>query len=308
MLSMNNPILKGGERMHFRKLIITGFIAGTAIFLPDLAFAEKAPDSDKREQHTSVIQEKLPVQAEKAKAVDKATAEPVVKKQQTERKPVIEKPVQAKAVVKPPQAKQPTGKPNASLNRSEKAAKTLLPKKVSGEKRGLVKNIPKPKPNNTEDKKAAVKSIHIESEDVKDTNLPSPGLKDQTEPSQDTVEKPVSKMKLASKTSVQTPPVKREKPSSSQKERYPKGDNLPNPPSRTKASGGPSSDRPSNGNTSTSFFDKWFVWDQDFNLILTQPFSSRASVFRSQWVNAPPSPPPIEAPVFLPYTDAICHG
>ncbi|MEH7884801.1 hypothetical protein V7654_10840 [Bacillus sp. JJ1609] len=296
--------------MHFRKLIITGFIAGTAIFLPDLAFAEKAPDADKREQHAAVIQEKLPVQAEKAQAVEKTTAAPVVKKQPTERKPVIEKPAQAKAVVKPPQSKQPTGKPIASLNRSEKAAKTLLPKKVSGQKRGLVKNIskPKPKPNNTEDKKAAVKSIHIESEDVKDTKLLSPGLKDQAESSQDIAKKPVSKMKTAAKAAVQSAPEKRDEPSSSQKERYPKGDNLPNPPSRTKASGGPSSDRTSNGNTSTSFFDKWFIWDQGFYLILTQPFSSRASVFRSQWVNAPPSPPPIEAPVFLPYTDAICHG
>lgn len=308
MLFMTNPILKGGERMHFRKLIITGFIAGTAIFLPDLAFAEKAPDTDKREQHASVIQENLPVQAEKAKAAEKIAAKPDVKKPQTERKPVIEKPVQAKAVVKPPQAHQPTGKANASLNRSEKAAKTLLPTNVSGQKRGLVKNISKPKPSNTEDKKAAVKSIHIESEVMREKKLQSPGLKEKVEPSQDIAKKPVSKMKPAAKASVQTPQIKREEPVPSKKERYPKQDNLPNPPSRTKTSGGPSSDRTSNGSTSTSFFDKWFVWDQDFNLILTQPFSSRASVFRSQWVNAPPSPPPIAAPVFLPYTDAICHG
>ncbi|MGA9224948.1 MAG: hypothetical protein WB217_01255 [Mesobacillus sp.] len=294
--------------MHFRKLIITGFIAGTAIFLPDLAFAEKAPDTDKREQHAAVVQEKLPVQAEKSKAVEKTTVEPDVKKQPTERKPVIEKPVQAKDVVKAPKAKQPTGKPIASLNRSEKAAKTLLPKKVSGQKQVLVKNTSKPKPSNTEDKKAAVKSIHIESEDVKEKKLLSPGLKDKVESSQDIAKKPVSKMKPAAQASVQKPPIKRDEPVPSKKERYPKQDNLPNPPSRTKTSGGPSSDRTSNGSTSTSFFDKWFIWDQDFNLILTQPFSSRASIFRSQWVNAPPSPPPIAAPVFLPYTDAICHG
>lgn len=306
MLSMNKPILKGGERMHFRKLIITGFIAGSALFLPDLAFAEKAPDSNKREQQPATVQEKLPVQAENAKAVEKTTAEPVVNKLQTERKPVIKKPVQAKAVVKPPQANQPAGKLNATVNRSEKAAKTSLPKKATGEKRGLVKNTSKP--SNTEDKKAAVKSIHIESEVVKDKKLLSPGLKDKVESSQDIAKKPVSKMKPAAKATLQKAPVKRDEPVSSQNERYPKQDNLPNPPSRTKASGGPSSDRTSNGNTSTSFFDKWFVWDQGFYLILTQPYSSRASVFRSQWVNAPPSPPPIEAPVFLPYTDAICHG
>lgn len=291
--------------MHFRKLIITGFIAGSALFLPDLAFAEKAPDSNKGEQQAAALQEKLPVQAENAKAVEKTTAKPVVNKQQTERKPVIEKPVQVKAVVKPPQVKQSTGKPNASLNRSEKAARISLPKKVTGEKRGLVKNTSRP--SNTEDKKVAVKSIHNESEDVKDTKLLSPGLKDKVESSQDLAKKPVSKMKPAAKATVQKP-VKRAEPIPSKNERYPKQDNLPNPPSRTKASGGPSSDRTSNGNTSTSFFDKWFVWDQDFYLMLTQPYSSRASVYRSQWVNAPPSPPPIEAPVFLPYTVATFHG
>jgi hypothetical protein len=303
---MNNSILKGGERMHFRKMIITGLIAGSALFLPDLAFAEKAPDSNKGEQQAAAVKEKLPVQAEVAKAAEKTTAKPVVNKQQTERKPIIEKPVQAKAVVKPPQAKQSTGKSNVSLNRSEKAASISLTKKATGEKRGLVKNTTKP--SNTEDKKAAVKSIHNESEDVKDIKLLSPGLKDKVESSQDLAKKPVSKMKPAAKATVQKAPVKRNESVPSKNERYPNQDNLPNPPSRTKATGGPSSDRTSNGNTSTSFFDKWFVWNQDFHLTLTQPYSSRASVYRSQWVNAPPSPPPIEAPVFLPYTDAICHG
>lgn len=292
--------------MHFRKLIITGLIAGSALFLPDLAFAEKAPDSNKGEQQASAVKEKLPVQAEVAKAAEKTTSKPVVNKQQTERKPVIEQPVQAKAVVKPPQVKQSTGKPNVSLNRSEKAASISLTEKATGEKRGLVKNTTKP--SNTEDKKAAVKSIHNESEDVKDIKLSSPGLKDKVESSQDLVKKPVSKVKPATKATVQMAPVKRDEQVPSKNERYPNQDNLPNPPSRTKASGGPSSDRTSNGNTSTSFFDKWFVWDQDFHLILSQSYSSRASVYRSQWVNAPPSPPPIEAPVFLPYTDAICHG
>jgi hypothetical protein len=304
---MNNPILKGGERMHFRKLIMTGIIAGSALFLPEFAFAEKAPEAKRSEQLPATVQDKLPLQAEeKAKAVEKISAEPGVKKQQAEQKPVIEKLVQPKAVDKASQVKQQPGKAIANLNKSEKAARPVLSKKAAAEKQNP-KNLARP--NNKEDKKAAVKSIHIKHEDVKDTKRLSTGSKDEAEPAEVFDVKPFSKKEAAAQANVQAPPVtEKETPYPPKKERFPKGDNLPNPPSRTKASGGPSSDRTNNGTSSISFLDKWFISDHGFDLVLTQPFTSRTSVFISQWVNAPPSPPPTEAPAFLTYTDGISHG
>lgn len=295
--------------MHFRKLIMTGIIAGSALFLPELALAEKAPEAKRSEPPSAAVQDKLPLQAEKANAVDKIAAQPALEKQQPEQKPVIEKPViekqvQAKAVVHPPQGKQQPGKSNAN-SKSEKAARPVLSKKAAGEKPNP-KNIAKQ--GNTVDKKAAATSIHKKNVEVKETNLPSTGLKDEAESAKAIAEKQVSPRKPAAKANAQASPEKKKKPGRSQKVRFPKGDNLPNPPSRTKASGGPSSDRSSNGSSSISFLDKWFISDHRFELILTQPFTSRASVFISQWVNAPPSPPPNEAPVFLAYTEGISHG
>lgn len=300
--------------MHFRKLIMTGIIAGSALFLPELALAEKAPEAKRSVPPSAAVQDKLPLQAEKAKAADKITAQPAVKKQQPEKKPVIEKPViekpvikkpvQAKAVVHTPQVKQNPGKSIAN-SKSEKAKRPVLSEKASGEKANP-KNIAKQ--NNTANKKAAATSIHKKYEEVKDTNRPSTGLKDEAEPAKAIAEKQGSLKKPAAKANVQASPEKKKKTGPSQKVLFPKGDNLPNPPSRTKASGGPSSDRSSNGSSSISFLDKWFIWNQGFDLNLTQPFTSRASVFISQWVNAPPSPPPNEAPVFLAYTEGISHG
>jgi hypothetical protein len=291
--------------MNFRQLIITGFIAGAAILMPDIAFAEKGPDDKKPEQPLTAVQPTLPDKAENAKTSEKTPAEPAVQKHQVQLKPVNDKPAQAKIVVKPAEVGKSNGKAQSFI-RNEKAAKANLTKKSPQEKRDSAKDIANH--SNKQLKKAAVKSIHNESEYAKDTKRKSPGLKEKVEPSQDSTVTPVSKKRTVTVESGQAPPSERDERDSSQKESSPKRENVPNLPSRTKTSGGSSSDRTSNGNTSTAFSDKWFVWDEYFNVNLLHPFTSHVAVYRSQWVNAPPSPPPLQAPVFLPYTDAISHG
>jgi hypothetical protein len=291
--------------MHFRQLIITGFIAGAAMLMPDIAFAEKGQDGKKLEQPLTAVQRTLPVKAENAQTSEKTPAEPVVQKQQVQRKPVNDKPVQAKTVVKPAVVGNSNGQAK-SFMRNEKASKVNLTKKTHQEKPAPAKISETH--SNKQTKNASVKSIHNESEYAKGTKRKSPGLKEKVEPSHDATVTLVSEKRTENVANGQTPPSERDERDSSQKQNYPKRDNLPNPPSRTKASGGPSSDRTSNGNSSTAFSDKWFVWDEYFNVNLLHSFTSRVAVYRSQWVNAPPSPPPLQAPVFLPYTDAISHG
>ncbi|MCM3667073.1 hypothetical protein M3204_21965 [Mesobacillus subterraneus] len=291
--------------MNFRQLIITGFIAGAAILMPDIAFAEKGPDDKKPGQPLTAVQPTLPDKAENAKTSEKKPAEPVVQKHQVQIKPVNDKPAQAKIVVKPAEIGNSNGQAK-SVNKNEKASKVNLIKKTHQEKRDSAKEFEDR--SNKQLNKAAVKSIHNESEYAKDTKRKSPGLKEKVEPSQDSTVTPVSQKRTVTVESGQAPPSERDERDSSQKESSPKRENVPNLPSRTKTSGGSSSDRTSNGNTSTAFSDKWFVWDEYFNVNLLHPFTSRVAVYRSQWVNAPPSPPPLQAPVFLPYTDAISHG
>lgn len=291
--------------MHFRQLIITGFIAGAAMLVPDMVFAEKGSNAEKSQQPLAADQVTLPEKAENAKTSAKTPAERSVQNQSLQLKPVNDKSAQAKTVVKPAVVGDSNGQAK-SFMRNEKAAKANLTKKSPQEKRDSAKNIANH--SNKQLKKAAVKSIHNDSEYAKDTKRKSPGLKEKVEPSQDSTITPVSKKRTVTVESGQAPPSERDERDSSQKESSPKRENVPNLPSRTKASGGPSSDRTSNGNTSTAFSDKWFVWDEYFNVNLLLPFTSRVVVYRSQWVNAPPSPPPLQAPVFLPYTDAISHG
>jgi hypothetical protein len=285
--------------MHFRQLIITGFIAGVAMLIPDIAFAEKGSNAGNPQKPVAAEQVTLPDKAENAKTSEKTPAEPAVKNHPVQ-KPVVQKPAQAKPKEKPADAVKSNGKA-PSLKKNEKTGLPQKAKALINEKSKQAKHKTKhsDKPSN----KDALKSIHNKGNYVKETKRRSPGLKEKVEPS---MESAVTPSFVTAKTaSKKTPPVKNDEKDSSKNERYPKGDNMPNPPSRTKASGGPSSDRTSYGNTSTFMNDKWFVWEASFNLNLLQPYTSRVAVFQSQWVNAPPSPPPLKAPAFLPYTDAI---
>ncbi|ESU32357.1 hypothetical protein G3A_11885 [Bacillus sp. 17376] len=287
--------------MHFRQLIITGFIVGAAMLIPDLAFAEKGANAGNPQKPVTAEQVTLPDKAENAQTSGKTPGEPAVKNQPVQ-KPVVQKPAQAKQKDKPADAGK-SNKKAQSFKKNEKAALPQKAKALINDKSKQVKH--KTMHSNKQSNKDALQSIHNKGHHVKETQRRSPGLKEKVEPSKESAVTP-SFVKVTAKTaSKETPPVKNDGNDSSKNERYPKGDNIPNPPSRTKASGGPSSDRTSYGNASTFINDKWFVWDESFNLNLKQPYTSRVAVFQSQWVNAPPSPPPLKAPAFLPYTDAI---
>ena len=284
--------------MHFRQLIITGFIAGAAMLVPDIAFAEKGPNAGKPQQPVPAEQVTLPDKAENARIPEKTSAEPAGKKQPVQ-KPAVQKPAQAqsKVVAVKSNGNAPSFKKNEKAALPQKA-KTLINKKSIQAKH-------KTKPSNKQSSNDAIKPIHNKGNYAKETKRRPPELKEKVEPSKESAVTQSFVHVTAKTASKKTPPIKPDEKNSSKNERYPNGDNLPNPPSRTKASGGPSSDRTSYGNTSTFFTDKWFVWDEAFNLKLIQPYTSRVAFFQSQWVNAPPSPPPLNAPAFLPYTDAI---
>lgn len=267
--------------------------------MPTLAFAEKGPAAGKPEPQKAAVQDIVPAKADNAIASGKAASESAVKNLAKEKT----SPVKTGTI--PLQPAKSKGEVQSTLNKDVNATKAPLPKASKTGKRDQAKKIAKP--DNPKGKQAAVKSIHI-SDNVKVVKHGSPGLKDQVEAVQEPNAEPVITKKPAPKVTVQKPVTQVESKESSENQKDPKGETSPAIPSRTKAAAGPSSDRTSNGNTSISFSDKWFVWDHYFNLITSKSFTSRAMVFRSQWVNAPPSPPPVAAPVFIPYTDAIRHG
>ncbi|WNF23854.1 hypothetical protein [Mesobacillus jeotgali] len=287
--------------MHFRQLLITGFIAGAAMLVPDMAFAEKGETPGKGPKPVAAEQANVPDKANNVRISEKSPAQPAV-----QNRPVQKQAVQKTVQPKPKETPADAVKVNGNASSSKKDQKAAQPKKTKASNNDKPNQVnPKQKHSNDQNKKGALKSIHIKDQYAKETERRSPGLEEKVEPSKESNETP-SIVKKAAKTEIRKmPPAKKDENDPSQNERYPKGDNLPNPPSRTKASGGPSGDRTSYGNTNTLFSDKWFVWDETFQLNLLQPFTSRVAVFQSQWVNAPPSPPPLKAPAFLPYTGAI---
>ncbi|CAM4041767.1 hypothetical protein [Mesobacillus thioparans] len=298
--------------MHFQQLIIIGIIASVALLVPDMAFAEKDSNAGKGPQPLAAQQAPLPNKTANTEASAKSTGQTAVKKQPIQ-KEVVQKPVQAKTPDKPVDALKANGKASSS-KKNEKAAQPQKTKASNPGNPNQAKH--NQKHSNNQNKKAAVNSIHTKDPETKRR---SPGLEEKVKRSERLAQPPSSVKKTANAEGRKGPAAKKVESDSSQFEnnssqderdpskndRYPQGDNLPNPPSRTKASGGPSSDRSSYGNSSTFLTDKWFIWDEAFHLNLIQPFMSRVTVFQSQWVNAPPSPPPLGAPVFLPYTDAI---
>ncbi|WP_226087028.1 hypothetical protein [Mesobacillus sp. S13] len=287
--------------MHFRHLLITGFIAGAAMLVPDMAFAEKGENPGKGPQTVAAEQANVADKANNVRTSEKSPAQPAIQNRPAQ-KQGVQNPAQAKPEETPADAVKVNG--NASL--SKKGQKAAQPKKTKAETTNKPNQVNhKQKHSNNQNKKGKLKSIHNKDQYAKETERRSPVLEEKVEPPKESNETPSIIKKAAKTVSMKMPPAKKDENDSSQNERYPKGDNLPNPPSRTKASGGPSGDRTSYGNANNFFSDKWFYWDVTFQLNLLQHFTSRVAVFQSQWVNAPPSPPPLKAPAFLPYTDAI---
>ncbi|RSD24017.1 hypothetical protein [Mesobacillus subterraneus] len=284
--------------MHFRKLIITGFIAGAVMLVPDLAFAEKGNNAGKSEQVALPDKAVNGLPGEKSPNRQQQVKKPEVQ-MQVQKKPVNQRPVQAKPPTNPADAAKSNGKA-PSIKKNEKAAQPSKATRVSKAKPN------QPKKTTKTSNKSALKSIHNEVEYATNTTRITPGLKDKVELQKDSTVTPVIEKKTVTVSPVIKPSHEKKdhQESSSKNEGYPKGDNLPNPPSRSKASGGPSGDRTSFGNTSTSFTDKWFIWNESYYLTLIQPYTSRIVIYRSQWVNAPPSPPPLQAPDFLTYSAA----
>lgn len=282
--------------MHFRHILITGFIAGAAMLVPDMAFAEKGENPGKGPQPAAAEQANVPDKENNVRISEKSPAQPA-KQNQPVQKQMVQKPIQTKPKETPGDAVKV--KSNASS--SKKDQKALQPKKTKAS------TTDKPNQVNHKQKHSnnPLKSIHNKDQYAKETERRSPVLEEKVEPPKESNEIPAIVKKAAKTVSMKMPPEKKDEDDPSQNERYPKGDNLPNPPSRTKASGGPSGDRTSYGNTNNFLSDKWFYWDVTFQLNLLQHFTSRVAFFQSQWVNAPPSPPPLKAPAFLPYTDAI---
>ncbi|MCQ6277164.1 hypothetical protein JMM81_20015 [Bacillus sp. V3B] len=314
--------------MQFRHLLILGLMVGAVMFLPDNAFAEKnelsgQQDSQKASGHVNP-----------SVGIDKAAVKPNVPA--TEKAVVVPDPaMKNQGEVKQYPAEVSTNKPAAAsqnlpdqakgnvqsiLNKNEKTIKDRKPEKVPA---AASQNLPDQAKGNVQStlnkKVKAVKDRVSEkgsaAELGKNTPTPESGSGESTldslhnsekevkkqvqsvrfEPQGEDIHLSVAKKENRSDSLVEAPQEKGDVPLG--EEEIPKVSQVLNPTQRTSGHGGQSNDRVSQGLSTISFLDKWFVWNPYYEIQFVQPYLSRHTWLNNQWVNAPPSPPPQEAPL-----------
>lgn len=300
--------VKGGEILHFRHFLISGLMVGAVLFLPDNAFAVKNELSGQRlaekasaqaansvKADNAAVQANVPKEVENSNALGKnvVVPEPASKGQaEVKEKPSKVTPTPSRAALDKPDAvldnvpDQAKGNVQSAVKKAKKVVGLEKATAAQEKTSELVGNKPTPKKVTNE---SASDSLH-NTDTVAKNKAQLGKLVSITEP-----EGTVSTEKNSSDPFVPEP-VKQGKVPASQEE-IPKVNQVMNPTQRTNSSGGQSNDRVSNGLSTISLLDKWFEWHNNYEIKLVQPYLSRYALMNNQWVNAPPAPPPQEAPL-----------
>ncbi|MGG1677891.1 hypothetical protein ACIFOT_19315 [Neobacillus sp. NRS-1170] len=279
--------------MHFRHFIISGLMVGAALFLPHNAFAEKNELSGQQNAQNAA--------AHAAKADSKNLQADVQVK-------AMDKTVPATANKNQAAVKQQASNHSSQQAMSQKQIAT--PKSLPAQAKGNVQTVVKKTEKNVEAPGQQKKAITNESNQGlgKDkqtsrklsvsSNLGANNPGD----SMSRLETQRVDLHLSQPKKVEPieplaakPASKRQVPAS--KDEIPNADRATNPTPRSNSSGGSSNDRVSQGLNTISTLDKWFEWNKYFEIKFVQLYLSRSALLTNQWVNAPPAPPPQEAPL-----------
>ncbi|EIJ80390.1 hypothetical protein PB1_08522 [Bacillus methanolicus PB1] len=357
--------------MHFRDLFVKGLIiAGTALFFPTGAFADKAELAQKPDSQSSKAVEvvknsqslesskvngrvqansKLKTENEAVQNQASTNHSQQVKPEKSPQKIIrvpdqasekarkaIQVPNQAsvkarKAVQVPNQASVKARKavqvPNqasvkarktlqSTVKRTEKAVNNTIPEKVEV-KQGVDKGQTKQKKpqsdkkgihsiTNEVEKPSAKSLLNIDSGEKTKHQYTKMFQKLDNEKLHQSILKNEGGFQKTSFTDESKSKGKEKTPS--RQERYLRDIQVVNSPQNTKIPGGSTKDRTGHSQSTVSFGEKWLELEKYWNLKLIQPYVDRAHVYRNQWVNAPPSPPPKDAPFFLNVYQSKSHG
>jgi uncharacterized protein YggU (UPF0235/DUF167 family) len=264
-------------------------MVSAAMFFPDNAFAEKNELRPQKGQASASIPEHASI-SEPASVPDPATI--VVPAKSVESKS-LNKPIPEHARGNQAQAKQLSAQNTPNQDALEKS----LPEQANGNANSVVKKAEKVVQVNVREQAEAGQANHTVEKlkpknSIQDTD--SEVKIEKVKPEK--VDNYLQDEDLAitkSESVVQEP---QKAPAS--KEEIPKVNQALNQTQRSNGSGGQSNDRVNYGLSNISLLDKWFDWNQHYlEIKLVQPLLSRLALMNTQWVNAPPSPPPQKAPL-----------
>ncbi|MEH7492510.1 hypothetical protein [Neobacillus niacini] len=280
--------------MHFRQFLILALLVGAAMFFPDNAFAEKNELRPQNGQAPASIPEHVlvpeqasvpeaasiskpetiavPVKSEEAKSLNKTIPEHALENQVQAK----QHPAQNQAVLEKRLPEQANGKIKSEVKKAENVAQVNVPKQAEAFQENHT--VEKLAPNNS----------------IQDTDSEGYVEKVKPETVKHTVYVQDEDLDITESKSV----VKEPQKNPASKEEFPKVNQVLNQSQRSNSSGGQSNDRVNQGINNLSFLDKWIEWNHYFEIKLVQPYLSRLALMNTQWVNAPPSPPPQAAPFF----------
>lgn len=270
--------------MHFRQFLISALLVGAAMFFPDNAFAEKNEFRPQKGQASASIPEHasipepatiaVPAKAEEAQSLNKTIPEHARENQaQAKQLPAQNTPNQAALEKSLPEQANENAKPE--VKKAEKVVQVNVPEQAEAVQANHTVEKLNPK-HSIQDTDSEVKVEKVKPEKVDNTVFLQGEDLDRT----------------ISESVVQEP-----QKDPANKEEIPKVNQALNQTQRSNGSGGQSNDRVNHGINNLTFLDKWFEWNHYFEIKLVQPYLSRQALMNTQWVNAPPSPPPQAAPL-----------
>ncbi|MFJ5759207.1 hypothetical protein ACIQAA_08680 [Neobacillus sp. NPDC093182] len=283
--------------MHFRQFFISALLVGAAMFFPDNAFADKNEIRPQKGQAQASIPENVSIPKPVSIPEPETIAEPA-------------KPVEAKSMNKtiPEHARENQAQAKqlpVQDTPNQEALEKSLPEQANANAKPEVKKADKVVQVNVPEQTEAVQANHtVEKLNPKD-------------PIQDTDSevkvKQVKPVKVDNSVYLQGEDLDTTKSESvvqgtqkdpASEEEIPKVNQVLNQTQRSNGSGGQSNDRVNYGISNLSLLDKWFEWNHYFEIKLVQPYLSRQALLNTQWVNAPPSPPPQAAPLLTNVTQS----
>ncbi|MDN3017927.1 hypothetical protein PH210_17160 [Paenibacillus sp. BSR1-1] len=277
--------------MHFRHFIISGLMVGAALFLPHNAFAEKNELSGQQNAaavHAAKAESKNLQADVNAKAIGKTVPGTSNKnqaaiKQQASNHSSQQAMSQKQAATSKSLPAQAKGNVQAVIKKTEKNVEAPGQQKKAmtnesnqglGKDKQTSENVSVSSNLGVNNPGQIKKRLETQRED---SHLSEPK---KLEPNEPLVAKPVSERQVPDK-----------------KDKIPNADQATNPTQRSNSSGGSSNDRVSQGLNTISTLDKWFEWNKYYEIKFVQLYLSRSALLTNQWVNAPPAPPPQEAPL-----------
>ncbi|WP_436374780.1 hypothetical protein [Cytobacillus sp. BC1816] len=293
--------------MHIRHFILMGLFLGAAAFLPNNAFAEKNRAADQTEPQNSAVHTHVLDTIEKPKATEKA-ASVTPKNESKSQGGIVQKPETNPGTHQTVPVKPVSKSPDKTNRRVEKVVPPSLDKNVkaseSAETAAKVKDAGKTgraMPLDVTNKLPVVPksseslSSNQSKSEASETNIQTPSLNAKSE---DFIEETGSFVSIKTSGSLKgsQKPLKDQENKTPPENRNHPGDIeiVTNPPQRMQTSGGESHEPFKPGAGTISFDAHWFDWD--FGLTLGKIYHSREIQYYSQWMNAPPSPPPKAAP------------